>query len=202
MIYERCCTTVEQVRDAKLSDLDRAELCFDLTCGGVTPDESTVRGAVLTGLPVNVLVRPRAGGFTYDEAEAGQMMESIEMCARCGAAGVVIGALTPQGSVDMPLMTRLVGTARSHSLSVTFHRAFDECCDPESVLEQVISLGCDRLLTSGCAPSAWEGREMLARLASQAAGRIIIMPGAGVTRELAGALADYCGLSEFHGTRL
>lgn len=202
MIYEKCCTSVEQVRDALNRSLDRAELCEDLLCGGVTPSEELIREAVATGLPVNVLVRPRGGDFVYDEAEVQQMLESIELCARCGARGVVIGALTPEGSVDVSLMTRLVAAARSHSLSVTFHRAFDVCRDPVAALVDVIGLGCDRLLTSGCAPSAWEGRELLARLAALAAGRIIIMPGAGVTTDIARSLADLCGLTEFHGTRL
>ena len=202
MIYEKCCTSAEQVRDALTRGLNRAELCEDLSCGGVTPSEELVREAVATGLPINVLVRPRGGDFVYDEAEVQQMLESIELCGRCGARGVVIGALTPEGSVDVPLMTRLVAAARTHSLSVTFHRAFDVCRDPVSALEEVIGLGCDRLLTSGCAPSAWEGRELLARLAALAAGRIIIMPGAGVTTDIARALAALCPLTEFHGTRL
>ena len=177
--------------------------------GAVSPEvQSACRGAwevspeaqevLRGGVAVNVLVRPRAGDFVYSEDEAGLMMEQICTCKRLGVNGVVIGALTREGDIDLPLMRRLVDAARP--LEVTFHRAFDECRNPAVALEDVISLGCERLLTSGCAPSAEEGKELLAQLMRQAAGRIIIMPGAGIKPGNAAAIAAAVQTTEYHGS--
>lgn len=163
--------------------------------GAVSPEAQEVLSG---GVPVNVLVRPRAGDFVYSEDEAGLMMEQICTCKRLGVNGVVIGALTKEGDIDLPLMRRLVDAARP--LEVTFHRAFDECRKPAVALEDVISLGCERLLTSGCAPSAEEGKELLAQLMRQAAGRIIIMPGAGIKPGNAAAIAAAVQTTEYHGS--
>ena len=163
--------------------------------GAVSPEAQEVLSG---GVAVNVLVRPRAGDFVYSEDEAGLMMEQICTCKRLGVNGVVIGALTREGDIDLPLMRRLVDAARP--LEVTFHRAFDECRNPAVALEDVISLGCERLLTSGCAPSAEEGKELLAQLMRQAAGRIIIMPGAGIKPGNAAAIAAAVQTTEYHGS--
>lgn len=102
----------------------------------------------------------------------------------------------------MPLMTRLVAAARSLGLGVTFHRAFDQCRDPFAALEQIIELGCDRILTSGQAPTAFEGRELIAQLVQKAAGRIIIMPGAGITPDNLETIANDTKAVELHGTKI
>ena len=232
LILERCCTSLEQVREAAECGAARVELCENLEVGGVTPSEELIRAAVgVCGIAVNVLVRPRGGSFVWSSDEIAQMEESIRLCRDIGADGVVIGALTPEGEVDMPAMQRLVRVARKdgrpqaappqaappqaappqaappqaemhRGLSVTFHRAFDCAADPFRALEDVIALGCDRLLTSGQQPTAPEGRELLKSLVHAADGRIIVMPGSGVTPQNLGKLASYCGAVEFHGTRL
>ena len=147
---------------------------------------------------LNVLVRPRGGDFVYSEEEIQQMLAGIDMCKRLVVSdssgqehrvnGVVIGALLPDGSIDMATMRRLVAAARP--LEVTFHRAFDECADVERGLEDVIALGCERLLTSGHAEDAYAGRFALARLVRQAAGRIIILAGCGVRPHNIDAIAS------------
>ena len=208
ILLERCCTTVEQVREAAENGAGRVELCVCLEVGGVTPPEDLIRDAVSVvaaeRMAVNVLVRPRGGDFVYDEREAEQMVETIRACRRLGVDGVVIGALTPEGNVDVPLMRRLMAAAgaQPRRLSVTFHRAFDRAAEPFGALEDVIALGCDRLLTSGQQPTAPEGSELIRRLVSAAAGRIIIMPGSGVTPQNIAGLAACTGAVEFHGTRL
>ena len=139
--------------------------------------------------------------FVYDEADLAQMIADIGYCKSVGAAGIVVGALTPEGAIDRGAMQRLIAAA--HPLPVTFHRAFDVCTqDPYFALDQVIALGCARLLTSGQAPTAWEGRGVLALLVRRANGRLIVMPGCGVTPENLPALAAYTHAREFHGTRL
>ena len=206
LVLERCCTSAGEVREALANGASRAELCEELEVGGVTPSEENIRAAVATGLPVNVVVRPRGGSFVFSEEEKYSMLRSISMCRRLGAHGVVIGALKPDGSVDMPLMRELMAEASGENggsrLSVTFHRAFDNCSDPFAALEDVISLGCDRLLTSGLKDTAPQGAELIAELVSRADGRIIVMPGSGVTPQNIRDLARRTGAREFHGTRL
>ena len=199
---EVCCPTLDAVAAAVAAGADRIELCERLDVGGVTPSEELIRAAleVAGTVPVNVLIRPREGDFVYDEAETAQMMDFIALCKRLGVNGVVIGALRPDGSVDMALMRKLVEAARP--LSITFHRAFDECGDVFAALENIISLGIDRLLTSGHSADAWEGRYMLRELVDRAAGRIVIMPGCGITPANLPEIAAVTRAAEFHGSRI
>lgn len=225
---EVCCPSLEAVARAVAAGAGRIELCERLEVGGVTPSESLIKNALAVAgtVPVNVLVRPREGDFVYSEEEAAQMLESIELCRALGASGVVIGTLRSDGSVDMSLMRRLVAAARPvaarpaaaaasataavdpacpgvlRSLSVTFHRAFDECSDPFAALEDIISLGIDRLLTSGHCANAWEGRFILKELVERAAGRIVIMPGCGITPANLDEIAAITAATEFHGSRI
>ena len=200
---EACCPSLDAVTMAGRAGARRIELCERLDIGGVTPSEDLIRSALAaTRLPVNVLVRPRGGGFVYSGQEAETMLESIRLCGRLGVNGVVIGALRMDGSVDVPLMRRLVSEARGCGLSVTFHRAFDECADPMSALEDLIGLGCDRLLTSGHEPDAYAGREMIGKLVRAAAGRIVIMAGCGVRPGNIAAISDASSAPEFHSSHL
>jgi len=196
---EACCTSVEAVRAAERTGARRIELCERLEIGGVTPSEALLRESLAaTTLPVNVLIRPRGGDFVYDDDEVEQMLSGIRLCRALGAAGVVIGALTPAGDVDLAVMRRLM--AEAGPLPVTFHRAFDETASPLDALEDVIALGCVRLLTSGHAPDAFAGREFLGTLVQRAAGRIIIMPGCGVRPGNIAQIALASGASEFHSS--
>ena len=198
---ENCCTSVEAVRQAIANGAGRIELCENLPVGGVTPSGGLIAEVMsISTIPVNVLVRPRGGDFVFSEAEVEATLESIRFCKEAGVNGVVIGALTGSGDVDMAVMRRLVEEARP--LSVTFHRAFDVCRDPVSALEDVISLGCDRLLTSGHETSAYEGRHFIKTLVEQAAGRILVMPGCGVRSSNLQEIASITRASEFHGTDL
>lgn len=205
-LLESCCTNAVQARAALAGGAGRIELCEDIAVGGVTPDERNIADTVSVGLPVNVLVRPRGGNFVFSQEEEAEMLAGIDACRRLGAAGVVIGALTEEGEIDIPMMERLVARARGKGserrLSVTFHRAFDECAEPFKALEQIIGLGCDRLLTSGQKPSAYEGMELIAELVKRADGRIIIMPGAGITPANLDIIENETGAVEFHGTRI
>ena len=198
---EACCTSLEAVRAAARTGARRIELCERLELGGVTPSEGLLREVLAErALPVNVLVRPRGGDFVYDGAEVEAMLASIRLCAALGAAGVVVGALTPAGAVDLPVMRRLVAAARDVGLSVTFHRAFDETADPLAALEDVIALGCDRLLTSGHAPDAFAGRAMIGELVRRAGGRIVAMAGCGVRPGNIAQIAQDSGAPEFHSS--
>ncbi|MBP5383126.1 MAG: hypothetical protein J6Y45_07225, partial [Bacteroidales bacterium] len=125
-------------------------------------------------------------------------LEYIAICKRLKVNGVVIGALTPDGQIDIPLVSRFIRAARP--LEVTFHRAFDECAEPSRALEDIIALGCDTLLTSGHAPSALEGSPLIASLVEQAAGRISIMPGAGINPSNIRQIVLTTGAGQYHGS--
>ena len=126
------------------------------------------------------------------------MEHQIQVCKKLGVNGVVIGALTRYGDIDEKTVRRLIAIARP--LQVTFHRAFDECRDPLRSLEDIIGLGCERLLTSGHASSAQEGIPLLKQLVRQAGDRIIIMPGAGINPDNIGLIVSEVGAKEYHGS--
>ena len=196
---ESCCTDVEQICRAQKAGARRIELCEKLAVGGVTPSAELLKAAIsVAKVPVNVLVRPRGGDFVFSAAEADTMLRDIELCREAGAAAVVIGALDSRGDVDMPLMRRLCDAASG--MSVTFHRAFDVCADPLAAFEDVLALGCDRLLTSGHESDAFKGRFFIAELVERAAGRIIVMPGCGVRRSNIARIAADTGAVEFHAS--
>ena len=199
---EACCPNLESVAHAVEAGASRIELCEDLNCGGVTPSLDFIRMAkeVAGKVPINVLVRPRSGSFVYSFDEVQQMIDSIRQCKELGVNGVVIGALKENGSIDKEVMTQLVKEARP--LHITCHRAFDVCSDPYNALEVIIRLGFERLLTSGHRANAYEGRYALKDFVKQAAGRILIMPGCGITADNLEEIAHASGASEFHGSRI
>ena len=200
---EVCCGDPASVLAAVAGGASRIELCSGLSDGGLTPSIATIEFAVNSGLQeVNVLIRPRPGDFLYSDYEASLMEKDIELALKAGATGVVIGALTPDGEVDMQLCKRLISRARAVNprTTVTFHRAFDLVRNPEKSLEDVISLGCDCILTSGLAPNALTGIGMLRDLVGLAAGRIRIMAGCGVNPDNAETIIRKSGIDIIHST--
>ena len=199
-IIEVCCSSLGEAREAAAGGARRIELCSAITCGGVTPSHGTIEAIAQANLniDINVLIRPREGGFCFTEDEITTMCRDIEFCRKTGVHGVVIGALTHDGEIDIEACQRMIEAAGE--LSITFHRAFDVCRDPHKALEQIISLGCDRLLTSGQKPSAERGTELLAELVKQAAERIIIMPGAGINPQNIALIEQKTAAMEFHST--
>ncbi len=195
---EVCCGDMQSVLAAKEGGADRIELCQALEVDGLTPSAEMMAEAIGLGIPVQVLIRPREGDFVYDEAEIETMLKEIRLAKRLGANGVVIGALKSDGSIDEETIRCLVSEATG--LSITFHRAFDVCSQPTEALEQIVSLGCHRLLTSGQAPSAEQGVPLIKKLVEQSGGRLIIMPGAGVNQENARRILSETGAHEIHGS--
>ncbi|WP_304678976.1 copper homeostasis protein CutC [uncultured Duncaniella sp.] len=198
-ILEVCCGDIQSIYAAKTGGAHRIELCSALSEGGVTPSAGLIREAVSSGIPaVHILIRPRGGDFLYSEDEIRLMETDIRCTVSTGVDGVVIGALTSDGDIDMTTCRRLIETAGD--CSVTFHRAFDLCRNPQKALEDIISLGCDRILTSGLARSAMEGAETLRRLNRQAARRITLLAGGGVTPDNAREILSSTGLNEIHAS--
>lgn len=166
-------------RTAIHAGADRLELCQALGVGGLTPSIGLVDAVVAAvgGERVNVLVRPRGGGFVYDREEVALVADDIAAAVRAGAGGVVIGALTPQGDADLEAVARWRDAAGEASL--VFHRAIDATSDPVAVLGQLAGAGVDRILTSGGAARSVDGVSTLARLVD-AAGDVEIMAGGGI----------------------
>ena len=195
---EVCCGDLQSVRAAIEGGAHRVELCEALELDGLTPSEAMMESAIGMGIPVQVLIRVREGDFVYNKDEICKMRNDIRLARKLGAAGVVIGALMPDGSIDEEAIRCMMDEAEG--LSVTFHRAFDVCHEPEEALEKIISLGCHRLLTSGQATTAEQGIPMLKKLVEQADDRIIIMPGAGVNPQNASRILEETGALEIHGS--
>jgi len=184
---------------AQAGGADRVELCTGLELGGLTPSMAQIAQVrERLSIPVYVLIRPRAGDFLYSDDDMELMRRDIEACSSLGCDGVVIGVLDADGNVDLPRCRSLLLAAGG--MGVTFHRAFDMTRDLSQALEDVVSLGAERVLTSGGAASAVVGSEVIRQLVEQAAGRIVVMPGAGIHASNVTELARVTGATEFHAS--
>lgn len=174
---------LDGMRSALAAGADRVELCVGLELGGLTPSIGLIECAVdlarEAGVEdfVHVLIRPRGGDFVYDEAEIITATRDVHRAVAAGVDGVVLGALTPNGTVDLSAMEDLV--AASQDADVTFHRAFDVLTDRELALDQLADLGVLRILTSGGESACVDGIETLKELVDLADDRIEIMAGGG-----------------------
>lgn len=197
-MVEVCANGVESCLAAQEGGADRVELCAGIPEGGTTPSYGEIKVArrVLTTTRLHVIIRPRGGDFLYSDLEVERMAADIAVCRELGVDGVVFGCLKADGTIDEEKNRYLMGCSRG--MSVTMHRAFDRVANPEQALETVIDLGFDRILTSGQQPKAIQGVELLARLNRQAAGRIILMAGSGVTEQNIRDIREATGLHEFH----
>ena len=197
-IIEICANSVHSCVEAEAGGARRVELCAGISEGGTTPSYGEIRMAqrLTSTIDINIIIRPRGGDFLYTPTEVGSMLLDIEMAKQLNVHGVVFGCLTKQGDIDVPLMRRLIDASKP--LSVTCHRAFDVCREPFVALEQLIELGCDRILTSGQQYDAIMGIPMIKELIKRAGGRIIIMPGCGVREDNIARIEKETGAKEFH----
>jgi copper homeostasis protein len=199
IVFELCAETLDACLAAREGGADRIELCAALEVGGLTPHHELVTEAVhRSGLPVHVILRPHADGFHYSVAGFDSICEELHLARRLGVTGVVFGILHADGGVDVERTRTLVDLAGP--LETTFHRAFDATPDLAQALEDVISTGCDRILTSGGAPDVLAGADTLARLVTQAADRIQIAAGGGLRLENARTVARITQARHFHGS--
>ncbi|MDI7862301.1 copper homeostasis protein CutC [Rhizobiaceae bacterium n13] len=198
VLLEVCVGDVQGLETAVAAGADRIELCSALAVGGLTPSAGVMALAATKPVPSFAMIRPRAGDFVYSEAELDVMMGDIDAARNAGLPGVVFGANHPDGRLDLASLERLV--ARSAGLGLTLHRAFDLVPDVEEAIEAAISLGFERILTSGGAKSALQGVEILERAIVHARGRISVMPGSGVTIETIDPLLSRLAVGEVHSS--
>ncbi len=195
--FEICTNSVRSSIAAQKGGANRVELCAAIPEGGTTPSYGEIKLArELLNLKLHPIIRPRGGDFLYTEEEIQAMLYDIEMAKQLGADGVVFGCLNKNGEIDAVVMRKLMKAASG--LSVTFHRAFDLCKDPLLALEQIIDLGCNRILTSGQETNAELGIPLLERLNHQSNGRITILAGCGVNETNIKKIATETGIKEFH----
>lgn len=196
-LFEICVEGVDGLVAAQMAGADRVELCASLVEGGITPSLGVVREALrLATIPFHVIIRPRGGDFLYSEAEYASMLVDVEACRDVGVAGVVVGCLNADGTIDEARMRALVAAAGS--LNVTCHRAFDMTRDAPEALEALIRCGVGRVLTSGQCDTAEQGVELLAALVRQAAGRIVVMGCGDLSPQNISEIHRKTGLTELH----
>ena len=199
LILEIAANSVASALAAQEGGADRIELVSALELGGLTPSYATIAMArERLRIPVYVLIRPRAGDFLYNDLECEAMLRDIETCKSLGCDGVVIGMLDADGNVDVGRCRALIDAAGN--LGVTFHRAFDLTRDPRQALEDVIALGCERVLTSGARPRAIDGVDLIAELVRLAKDRLVVMPGTGIDERNIAAVRAATGAREFHAS--
>ncbi|HYE55890.1 MAG TPA: copper homeostasis protein CutC [Chitinophagaceae bacterium] len=199
MLLEIATSDIASSLAAEKGGASRIELCDNLSEGGTTQSYGTIKHCrEKLSIDLFPIIRPRGGDFLYTDDEFHAMRHDIRLCKELGCDGVVIGLLKPEGSIDTERTAKLVEAA--YPMEVTFHRAFDRCRDPFEALEQLISIGCTRILTSGQQPTAPAGADLIAELIKKADSRIIIMPGSGVRKENVQELAAKTAATEFHSS--
>ncbi len=195
---EVCVDTAEGLNAAVSGGADRIELCSALELGGLTPSLGLMRRAAASGCPIHAMIRPRAGDFLFGSADVDLMVDDIDAARQCGLAGVVLGASTADGSLDVDLLAGLLDRAKG--MGATLHRVFDLVPDRGAALEAAIALGFERVLTSGASVTALDGAAELARLVRLAGTRLSIMAGGGVTVGNVAAVVASSGVHEVHAS--
>ncbi|MCB0661748.1 MAG: copper homeostasis protein CutC [Saprospiraceae bacterium] len=196
-LLEICCDTLEDCLAAQQGGADRIELCALLPTGGLTPTFDLFKNVKKgINIPVFVLIRCREGNFVYSKEETDRMVHQIREFVSLGADGIVCGALTPDGQLDISATQQFIHAAAP--LPFTFHRAFDAVKNPEQALQQLIELGTSRILTSGLQPTALQGLPLLKKLQHQAGEALTILVAGGVRPHNLPELVQQNNFREFH----
>jgi len=196
---EICANSVTSALAAQQGGATRIELCENLNEAGTTPSHGQIMvSRKLLEIKIYTLIRPRGGDFLYTDYEFDIMQADVSNCINTGCDGVVIGMLKTNGSIDKERCAVLAALALKNGLGVTFHRAFDVCTDYYQAMEDIIEIGCERILTSGGKTTAMEGARTIAQLVEKAAGRISIMGGSGVNEHNVRDLINFTGITEVH----
>ncbi len=184
---------------AEANGVSRIELCDNQADGGTTPSYGFIKAArAILSIELYPIIRPRGGDFLYSDAEFDIIKSDVLLCKELGCDGVVIGLLNADGTVDKE-RTKIL-TSIAYPMGVTFHRAFDRTNDMFEALEDIIECGCERILTSGQKPTAYDGMDNIKALVQKADTRIIIMPGSGINSKNIVEIAQYTGATEFHSS--
>jgi copper homeostasis protein len=191
--------TIEGCLIAQNTGAHRIELCDSPADGGTTASYGFIKAArEKLQIELFPIIRSRGGDFFYSDDEFEIMKTDVRLCKELSCDGIVIGMLTKNGRIDKKRCSMLVNLA--YPLGVTFHRAFDRTEKPFEALEDIIEIGCERILTSGQKQNALEGAALIKQLINKADDRIIIMPGSGVRSNNIIQIAEATGAVEFHSS--
>lgn len=197
-ILEICVDDSTGLREAIAGGADRIELCSALELGGLTPSAALLDQALRSGCQTHMMIRPRAGGFVLTEGDADLMVDEIRLAVARGVAGVVVGALRPDGTLDRETLARFRDAAQG--AAIVLHRAIDLVPDPVAAVREAVALGYDKILSSGGAPTAIQGGATLAEMVAAAGDRLSIIAGSGVNTANVAQLIAETGVHEVHGS--
>lgn len=198
-ILEVCAFTIQSCLIAQRAGAARVELCDNPIEGGTTPSWGAIRQVrEKIDILLYPIIRPRSGNYFYNEDEFEIMRQDILKCKELGCNGISVGVGTLDAEIDTERMKRIVEWA--YPMGVTCNRVFDGTPDPFKSLEELILCGCGRVLTSGQKSAAPDAGDLLSKLVQQAAGRISIMPGAGIKSTNIAQLRKECGATEYHAS--
>lgn len=201
MQLEVCAYNFQSCLIAEKVGAARVELCDNAMEGGTTPGYGVIkRVREKISIQLYPIIRPRGGDFFYDDDDMAIIKNDILLCKQLGCDGISTGVHLQNGDIDTARLQRIVEWA--YPMGVTCHRVFDATPDPFKAMEDIIACGCERILTSGQKNTAPEGMELLKQLVQKAAGRISIMPGAGVRSSNIQPLIAGTGATEFHTSAL
>jgi copper homeostasis protein len=186
---------------AQNAGADRIEFCANYSLGGITPNHHDIlKAKELLNIPLHVIIRPRGGDFNYSQNEIELMKKDIEFCKANSVDGVVFGVLTEDQKINNPINKELVDLAEN--MSTTFHRAIDECDNIQEAMNNIISLGFTRVLTSGGKSNALEGIEVLKNCQGNFGDKIIIIPGGGIRHSNLQELIRETNCKEYHSAAI
>ena len=199
ILVEVCCGSADDVIEAKKAGADRVELNSDLFHGGLTPTVGSLLVAKReTGMKIMTMIRPREGGFCYTEAEFAVAIEDAKQLLANGSDGLVFGFLHTDGTIDVKRTAILAKLAHSAGKEAVFHRAIDVVPDWKQALDILIDLNITRVLTSGQEADVSNGTETVREMIRYAAGRIQILPGAGITARNYQRIVAETGTDQIH----
>jgi len=197
ILIEAAVESLDDALAAVAGGADRLELCADLDAGGTTPSRTRIADVLArVRVPVLVMIRPRPGDFVYSRAERERMLDDIGHALELGAAGVVLGALDASGRIDASATRELLAASRGRP--VTFHRAIDDAPDVLEAIDALASLGVQRVLSSGAAPTAREGADTLAAMVARAGDAMRIVAGGGVRAHNVAEIVRRARVREVH----
>ena len=198
MIIEACVENISEALKAESLGASRIELCDNLLVGGTTPSAGTIKIAKhYLSIPIMVLIRSRSGNFVYSPGEIEVMKHDIELSKNIGVHGVVMGALTADGHIDIELMRQMINLARP--MRITFHKAIDETFKIMGEFKKLIPLGVDYVLTSGGKETAMEGKETINKMVEIAQGKLTVIAAGKITKSNLTEHIEAIGTKEFHG---
>ena len=200
-LLEVCCGSFEDALQANKAHAHRIELNSALYLGGLTPSlGSLIKTKTLTTIKTICMVRPRAGGFCYSNEDVEVMFEDARLLLENGADGLAFGFLNEDATINYELTKKMIDFIHSYQKEAVFHRAIDVSKDFEASLQQLIRLGCNRVLTSGSYATVSEGKDILKSVYKTYGNKIEIVMGSGINEQNAQQLIDYTGIHQVHSS--